>query len=48
MKEKIERESGRFYEAPVIEVTEIIIEQNILQALSGNTDSLKDIPGEYW
>ena len=46
MKEKTEQKRVDLYEAPMVEVTEIVIEQNILQAASGN--SLDDMPGEYW
>jgi len=41
----------KHYQAPMIEVIKIEIEQNILQSASGYTTPLNDIPdisGEYW
>ncbi|WP_294080126.1 hypothetical protein [Proteiniphilum sp. UBA5384] len=46
-KQKTGQEMAGFYETPMIEVTEIAVEQNILQAASDN-NSPRDMPGEYW
>jgi len=47
MKEKTGQEKVELYEAPMIDVTEIVIEQNILESPSGD-GSPDDLPGEYW
>jgi hypothetical protein len=47
MKEKTRQEGVELYEAPMIEVIEMVIEQNILQSSSGN-GSPDDMPGEVW
>lgn len=44
---KTGQEKVELYEAPRIEVTQIIIEQNILQSGSGD-GSTDDMPGEIW
>ncbi|WP_294083498.1 hypothetical protein [Proteiniphilum sp. UBA5384] len=46
MKEKTGQKRIELYKAPMIEVTELVIEQNILQAASNNSPD--DMPGEYW
>ncbi len=45
--EKTGQEKVELYEAPMVEVTEIVIEQNILQSASGS-GSPDDMPGEIW
>lgn len=46
-KEKTKQGRMKPYEAPMIEIAEIVIEQNILQSASGNV-SPDDMPGEIW
>lgn len=47
--EKWERMLVEPYEAPTIEVSQIVIEQHILNAGSDvNTNNLDTIEGEYW
>lgn len=46
MKEKVGQKKVELYEAPVLKVAEIVIEQHILQSASNNSPA--DMPGEYW
>lgn len=43
--EKTGQGKVELYEAPMIEVTRIVIEQNILQSGSGTSP---DMPGDFW